>query len=114
MIVVSDTTPINYLILIDHVHLLHELSGRVALPQAVYDELQRESTPDKVRHWIFNRPEWLEVHLVHTPDSTLKLGLGEREAITLAQELQADLILLDDGNARRAAQARGLRVTGTL
>lgn len=114
MIVASDTTPINYLILIDHVHLLSQLYGRVALPQAVCDEMQKEGTPGKVRDWILNPPQWLKVHLVQAQDHTLKLGPGEQEAITLAQELQADLILLDDGKARRVAQARGLCVTGTL
>jgi predicted nucleic acid-binding protein len=88
------------------------LYGRVVLPQAVFDEMRRESAPEQVRAWLNHRPAWLEVRSVQTPDPTLKLGAGEREAIALAQELQADLILLDDRKARRAAEARGL--TGTL
>jgi predicted nucleic acid-binding protein len=44
MIVVSDTTPVNYLILLDQIHLLHELYDRIVAPQAVYDETQREGT----------------------------------------------------------------------
>ena len=114
MIVVSDTTPLNYLILIGQAHLLHELYGRVALPRAVYRELQRENTPEDVRVWVTTHPEWLEVHPVGEPDSTLSLGLGEREAITLARQLRADLILLDDRKARRVAREHGLTVTGTL
>ena len=114
MIVISDTTPLNYLILLEHAHSLHELYGGVALPQAVSQELQRESTPEEVRAWIVNHPEWLEVHSVNAPDSTLNLGIGEREAITLAQQLQADLILLDDRKAWRVAQERGLAVISTL
>jgi predicted nucleic acid-binding protein len=114
MIVVSDTTPLNYLILIGQAHLLHELYGRVALPQAVYQELQREGTPEEVRAWVVNRPEWLEVHQVSAPDSTLNLGAGEREAIALVRQLRAGLILLDDRKARRVAQEHGLAVTGTL
>jgi predicted nucleic acid-binding protein len=47
------------------------------------------------------------------PDPALKLGAGEREAIALAEELKAGL-LLDDGKARREARRRGLAVTGTL
>ena len=57
MIVVSDTTPLNYLILIGQAHLLHELYDRVALPQAVYQELQRKNTPEEVRAWAVNHPE---------------------------------------------------------
>lgn len=114
MIVVSDTTPLNYLVLIDQSHLLHELYGRVLIPEAVRYEMQRADTPEKVRAFVSNPPVWLEVHTVPAPDSTLNLGTGEREAITLAQTLRADVLLLDDGKARRAARERGLTVTGTL
>ncbi len=114
MIVVSDTTPLNYLVLIDQSHLLHELYGRVIIPEAVRDEMRRTGTPEKVRAFASNPPAWLEVHAVPAPDPTLNLGAGEREAITLAQTLRADVPLLDDGKARRAARERGLTVTGTL
>lgn len=114
MIIVSDTTPINYLILIDQIHLLRDLYGQVVLPQAVFDEMQSASAPDKVRAWISNRPEWLELRTVSMPDSTLNLGAGEKEAITLAREMRADLLLMDDKKGRRAAQERGLTVIGTL
>ncbi len=114
MIVISDTTPVNYLILIDLIHLLHDLYGRVILPQSVCDEMQREGTPAKVRAWISACPEWVEVRVASSPNPALKLGVGEREAIALAEELKADLLLLDDGKARREASARGLAVSGTL
>jgi predicted nucleic acid-binding protein len=42
------------------------------------------------------------------------LGRGEREAISLAEQLKADALLLDDWKAWKAAEARGLVVTGTL
>ena len=114
MIVVSDTTPLNYLILIDQSHLLHELYGRVLIPEAVRDEMRRTETPEKVRAFVSTPPTWLEVHAVPAPDLALNLGAGEREAITLAQALHADVLLLDDGKARRAARERGLTVIGTL
>ena len=56
MIVIADTTPLNYLVLIDQSHLLPQLYGRVLIPQAVYDELQQERTPAPVRAWVANRP----------------------------------------------------------
>lgn len=114
MIVVSDTTPLNYLVLIDQSHLLYELYSRVLIPEAVRDEMQRIGTPEKVRAFVSNPPTWLEIHAVPVPDPTLNLGKGEREALTLAQILRADVLLLDDGKARRAARERGLTVTGTL
>jgi predicted nucleic acid-binding protein len=50
MIVVTDTTPVNYLILIDQVHLLKELYGRLVLPRAVHEEMQRGLTPSRRCH----------------------------------------------------------------
>jgi predicted nucleic acid-binding protein len=61
MIVVADTTPLNHLILIDKVSLLKTLYGRVIIPYAVLSELQDEATPPRVKEWIGNRPDWLEV-----------------------------------------------------
>jgi predicted nucleic acid-binding protein len=43
-----------------------------------------------------------------------ELGAGEREALLLAQELQADLVLIDEDKGRRVARALGLALTGTL
>lgn len=114
MIVVSDTTPVNYLVLIDQVHLLKELYGRLVLPRAVYEEMRREGTPEKVRAWAASLPEWAELRAAASTDLALKLGAGEREAIALAEELAADLLLIDDRKARREARRRGLSVTGTL
>lgn len=61
MIVVADASPLRYLILIEHVHLLPVLYGRVVVPPAVITELNQERTPDLVQAWLSNRPEWLQV-----------------------------------------------------
>jgi predicted nucleic acid-binding protein len=116
MIVIADTTPLNYLVLIDQPHLLPQLYGRVLIPQAVYDELQQERTPALVRAWVANRPAWLEVKQASVPlDSELEeFDRGEREAIALALELRADLLILDDKDARIEASRRNLTVIGTL
>jgi predicted nucleic acid-binding protein len=87
----------------------------VVIPQAVFDELQSLPAPDEVREWLAHRPDWLAVREVQQLDPTLAhLDPGEREAITLAQELQADLILLDENRGRREAINRGFNVTGTM
>jgi predicted nucleic acid-binding protein len=67
-----------------------------------------------VRTWIANPPSWLEVHAPKAPDFTIALDVGERDAVCLALELSATLLLLDDKAARRVAKERGLRVAGTL
>ncbi len=52
MIVVADTTPVNYLVLIDAADLLPRLFGQVRIPPAVFAELQDPETPDPVRAWV--------------------------------------------------------------
>ena len=114
MIVVSDTTPLNYLILVDSVHVLPALFGRVYAPSAVITELSHRKTPEAVRNWAASPPEWLAVQDPTNTDPSLKLGSGETAAITLAQELKAHWVLIDERKGTREAQARGLRVAGTL
>jgi predicted nucleic acid-binding protein len=116
MIVVADTTPINYLVLIGQAEALHLLYGRVIIPQAFFDELQRERTPAAVKEWLTHLPAWLEVQPVSILfDAELeKLDDGEREAIVLAERLRADVIVVDERNGVREALRRNLRVTGTL
>jgi predicted nucleic acid-binding protein len=116
MTVVADTSPICYLLLIGHVDLLQRLFGQVAIPQAVHDELSVEGAPTIVRTWIAHPPSWLQIqYATTTPDASLGgLHLGEREAITLAAQLKAELIVLDEKAARRVAIERGFNTTGLL
>lgn len=114
MIVVSNTSPLNYLILIEKDDVLAALFGTVLVPPAVVSELLREETPEVVRAWIANPPAWLRVLAPRRVDPSLDLDTGESEAIALAEELHADWILLDEVKARRIATARGLKVAGTL
>jgi len=116
MIVVSNTSPLNYLILVDAVHSLPKLFGNIVIPSAVCDELSDALAPDPVRHWIRQKPDWLLVQEVMSSNGIElnSLHRGEREAINLAVQLAADLIILDERPARKVAESCGLRVTGTL
>lgn len=116
MIVVADTTPLNYLILIDEVSLLPVLFGQVLLPHAAFNELQHSKTPLKVRQWIAHLPAWLEVRTVGPVASPLlmSLDIGEREAIQLALELGVSTVLIDEAEGRQVAEALHLEVRGTL
>jgi predicted nucleic acid-binding protein len=116
MIVIADTTPLNYLILIDQSDLLPRLFGRVLIPPAVLSELQDPDTPLAVRTWVSASPPWLQVQpLQSDPDPELDyLDPGEREATALAQELKAVQLLLDETEGPRAAELRGLPFIGTL
>lgn len=116
MIVIADTSPLNYFILLSHVEALRNLYGRVIIPQAVADELNSPKSPKPVREWVRSLPGWLEVRQVTVPsDSGLaKLDEGEREAILLAEELRADALILDERAGRREAERRKIRVIGTI
>jgi predicted nucleic acid-binding protein len=59
-------------------------------------------------------PEWLAVQEPARIDPSLRLGPGEAAAIALAEELNADWVLLDERKGSRKAESRGLRVAGTL
>lgn len=114
MIIVSDTSPINYLLLIGEIELLPRLFGRVIIPPAVAKELKHPAAPEAVKQWIDLPPAWLEVRDASFVDPTIQLDAGETAAISLAIEINADQILLDDKKAVKVAIARGLGVAGTL
>jgi predicted nucleic acid-binding protein len=116
MIIVSDTSPLNYLILIDYQDILPTLFGQIIIPQAVLSELQHAKTPEKIKKWIITKPDWLEVRtaLVNPSNKLENLDYGEREAIFLAEELGADAILIDEKDGRREATKLGFITIGTL
>jgi predicted nucleic acid-binding protein len=117
MRVVADTSPFNYLILIDQIALLPALYRRIIVPPAVlYEEPLHFDSPPPVRAWAASLPPWLDDRQVSGAlDANLQhLERGEQEAITLARELRVVLLLMDDKDGRQAAEQRGLTVFGTL
>lgn len=116
MIVVADTTPLNYLILIGEIEILPRLYGRVVIPPAVQSELAHDAAPPAVRTWLAEGHPWLEILV---PGATMdpelmELDAGEREAIALAEQISADQLIIDERSGRRAAERRGLSVIGTV
>lgn len=116
MIIISDTTPLHYLILLEKADLLEKLFGKIIIPEAVFTEMQHAGTPELVRLWIAAAPAWIEIK---TPSPTnleriKQLGRGETQAIALAIEENADAILMDDRKAIREARENNLLVLTTL
>lgn len=112
-LVVSDTTPLNYLILIGNIEVLPRLFGRLLVPPAVIYEMRHPKAPPAVAAWAASLPAWIEIKAPRT-DLHLGVGVGEDEAISLAVELGNAAILIDDRKARVAAESHGLFAIGTI
>jgi predicted nucleic acid-binding protein len=118
MLVVADTSPLNYLVWIESAEILPKLYGKVIIPPEVRDELLATDAPSIVRAWAADLPHWIEVHI---PDVALRddprwrsLDLGERAALALATVCQPSVILIDERAGSAIARSLGLSVTGTL
>ena len=116
IVVVADTSPLNYLIQIEHDTVLPLLYERVLVPSAVIDELRHPNGLETVRTWLTRLPSWLLVeNVVESENAELaRLDRGERQAIELARLAHADLLLMDERLGVRIARRQGLSVTGTL
>ncbi len=117
MIVVSDTSPINNLAAINHLHLLHQLYGTVFIPEAVYRELTDPNFPVAGATEV-QTFDWIQIRTVS--DRTLvealtsELDFGEAESIALAVEMQADQVLIDERRGRLVASRLNLHYIGVL
>lgn len=95
MVIVSNTSPLCYLILIGHADVLAKLYEEVHVAEKVIEELRHPDAPQLVREWAMTPPVWLKIHSdIDEPDPTLAvLDPGERATLQLAEPLRADVIL---------------------
>jgi predicted nucleic acid-binding protein len=116
IVVVADTSPLNYLIQIQCEHILPAMYTSVFVPTAVVEELDHPRTVSAVRAWLAQVPSWLVVRDVasEVDPALTRLDPGERQAIQLARQEHADLLLMDEKLGVRIAREQGLAVTGTL
>lgn len=117
--VVSNTSPVIYLSAIGHIDLLYHLYGTIAIPQAVYDELTVNPTAPGAAEvqqldWIVVVPVQDRLYVDYLQMTYDAMDIGEAEAITLAFEQAARLIILDNLAPRQVAQSLTLNVVGTL
>jgi predicted nucleic acid-binding protein len=115
MTIVADTTPLNYLVLIDEIELLPRVYADVVIPMAVLMELHARGAPARVREWATSPPSWLRVETVDSAfltNMTLDLDLAEREAIAMACQFHADLLMIHGQAGRREARRWNVAVTG--
>ena len=106
--VVADTSPLIALHQLGRLSLLQRILGEIYIPPAVARELS-PGVPDL--------PSWIVVRGLAQPIASeilrASLGAGESEAMSLALEVKAELLIVDDRPARRLALNLGISVAGT-
>jgi predicted nucleic acid-binding protein len=113
---ISNASPLLYLYRIGAILWFPKLFDEIWTPTAVKNEL----LAGKSKGYDVPDPSdyaWLKIVNPKSMPSewlALDLGAGEIATMALALENQSHIILLDDGLARRTAQAAGLQVWGTL
>ena len=113
MIVVSDASPLITLAGVGQLHLLQALYGEVLVPSAVWDEVAHDERPGMQE---ILSATWVRV--VPVPQHSFLLALqndlddGEAEALALAAEVRADVVILDERRWREVAVWMGFRVIG--
>jgi predicted nucleic acid-binding protein len=117
VIVVSNATPLIALARISRLDLLKDLFGTVAIPRAVYDEVV-SAAPTRAGADQVRQSGWIQArHLGNRAAVDYlrsDLDAGEAEVLVLAQEMVADIVLLDEPKARLAAALLGLQYVGTV
>lgn len=117
MTVVSDAGPLIALARIERTRLLPRLYGDIVIPPSVHEEVIGRDKERKGAETLANA-EWLRRVPISNQTGVLllreRLDAGESEAVVLALELDADLLLIDEAPGRKTAGARGITVTGTL
>jgi predicted nucleic acid-binding protein len=118
MLAVSDTSPISNLASIGRLNLLQAQFSEVRIPPAVAAELT--SHPDKAASAAIDASLRQWVSIVTPQDTPLQRMLrrlvdpGEAEAIALASDLCAAIVIIDELEGRILARQLGLSITGTL
>jgi uncharacterized protein len=114
VIVVSDTSPITNLAAVGQLHLLRQIYGQVIIPEAVFNELT--AVGGNHPGAIAQQSDWVETRAVSNRILVnalqVELDKGEAEAIALALELAADLLLIDEHLGRAVATRLGIRIIG--
>jgi len=117
--IVSDSSPLITLSKIGYLGLLPDLFHVVTITPEVYGEVVVTGEGLAGAAQILGA-DWIRVHAVSSSFSLSKagsihgLGIGELSAITLCRELNADLLLVDDRQARKLAREVGLSMAGCV
>ena len=114
--VIVNSTPLITLSKINRLELLKELYGEITIPEAVFHEVTAKN--DGIKRKLLESGAWVHVQQISDDSDKrmykAKLHDGEVEVMILAQEVKADLVIIDDNAARKTAIYLGLPLTGTI
>ncbi|MCD4772326.1 MAG: DUF3368 domain-containing protein [Bacteroidales bacterium] len=113
--IISNTTPILSLLKIDKLELLKEIYGMVIIPRAVFQEIEKGK--DKPYYQNLSLVNWIRIEKIKNKESRtyfFDLDDGEAEVLILANEQNADLVILDETMGRRYAKRLDINLTGTV
>jgi predicted nucleic acid-binding protein len=113
--IICNTTPILSLLKINQLSLLKKLYGQITVPFAVYQEIEKGK--EKSYYQDLFSISWIEIKNIKGQKSRkylFDLDDGEAEVLILAEETNADLVLLDEIMGRRFAKQLNINVTGTV
>ena len=113
--IISNTTPIITLLTISKLELLRDIYGKIIIPEGVYQEI--EEGKNKNFYKDLSQIDWVEIKSI-SDKKPLKyisdLDKGEAEVIVLANEINADLVIIDEKTGREYAKHFRLNLTGTV
>jgi hypothetical protein len=116
MIVISDTSCIGYLIIIDKIFLLRDNFSKIFIPQIVHKEILQLSEKYDLSKYLHS--DWISINTIKNTnlynELLKKVDEGESEAIVLSQEIHADLLLIDERKGTEIARSFGIRTIGLL
>lgn len=117
MVIISDTTTISNLLIINKLYILQKLYNKIIIPRAVFTELQKLKNYNRNLSEIIHS-SWIVVEDVKNIDWVLELSTildkGEAEAIVLSKELNADLLIIDETKGRNLAKKLNITIIGLL
>ena len=122
--VVSDSTPLIFLAKVGMLDLLKDVFEKISIPEAVFDEVVTQGKALQmsdasiieaaVGRWIHVERVEAEVESEYSfLDDNMRLGLGEKEALKLCKQLNADFFIVDDREARRVSRILNIVPLGT-
>ena len=116
MIVISDTSCIGYLIIIDKLLLLKENFSKIIIPEKVHKEILQLSSKYNLDKYL--KSEWITSMSITNyklyKELLNRVDEGESEAIVLSQEIHADLLLIDERKGTLLARSLGIKTIGLL